>query len=99
MSDGQLEIENQKSKIEDKKIVVSVKLYASLRRYRPEVAQGRAFACDLPGGATIGHLILEALRLPSEEVAIILVNGIQRNREWAPVDGDTVALWPPIAGG
>ncbi len=80
-------------------MLVHVKLYASLRRYRPEIALGQSFQCALPDEATVGHLIVEALGLPSQEVAIILVNGVYSNREQPLKDGDQVALWPPIAGG
>ncbi len=78
---------------------VLVKLYASLRRYRPEIALGQAFACTVPDKATVGQLALDALRLPAEEVAITLVNGVYRSRDYPLSDGDQVALWPPIAGG
>lgn len=80
-------------------MLVRVKLYASLRRYRPEIALGQAFLCTLPDGSTVGHLIVDALGLPSQEVAIMLVNGVYSNREQLLKDGDQVALWPPIAGG
>jgi sulfur carrier protein len=80
-------------------MLIHVKLYASLRRYRPELALGQACDVDLPDGSTVEKLVLEELRLPSNEVAITLVNGIQQPRDCALNDGDTVALWPPIAGG
>lgn len=80
-------------------MIVHVKLYASLRRYRPELALGQACEVRLPEGATVERLILEEMRLPSKEVAIALVNGIQRQRDCVLKDGDTVAFWSPIAGG
>lgn len=78
---------------------VVVKLYASLRRYKPEIALGQAFHCTVPDRATVGQLALDTLHLPSEEVAITLVNGVYRTRDYPLSDGDRVALWPPIAGG
>ncbi|MEK7328676.1 MAG: MoaD/ThiS family protein, partial [Chloroflexota bacterium] len=60
---------------------------------------GHAFDCAVPDNATIGQLVLETLLLPSEEVAIALVNGMVSDRERLLKDGDQVALWPPIAGG
>ncbi len=80
-------------------MLVHVKLYASLRRYRPEIALGQSFLCTLPDETTVGHLIVDALGLPSQEVAIMLVNGVYSDREQLLQDGDQVALWPPIAGG
>lgn len=77
---------------------VHVKLYAGLRRYKPEVPLGTSFACIVPDDATVGRLF-EELALPAEIVAITLVNGMQRDREYVLRAGDRVALWPPIAGG
>ena len=78
---------------------VHVKLYASLRRYRPELAIGQAFECAVPDAITVGHLVDGVLRLPVAEVAIVLVNGVHSDRERPLSDGDQIALWPPIAGG
>jgi len=78
---------------------VHVKLYASLRRYRPELAIGQAFECAVPDDITVGHLVDRVLRLPNAEVAIVLVNGVHSERERPLSDGDQIALWPPIAGG
>ena len=81
-------------------MLVHVKLYASLRRYRPEIALGHSFPCALADEATtVGHLIVDTLGLPSQEVAIALVNGMYSDRGRPLKDGDQVALWPPIAGG
>lgn len=78
---------------------VYVKLYASLRRYRPGLAIGQSFACLVPEDATVGHLLSEVLGLPGREVAIALVNGMLRGDEYRLSDGDQIAFWPPIAGG
>lgn len=80
-------------------IEVHVKLYASLRRYRPGLAIGQPFACRIPESTTVGALYGEVLRLPATEVAIVLVNGVSRPREYPLSQGDSVSLWPPIAGG
>ena len=78
---------------------IHVKLYASLRRHRPELAIGQSFECAAPDDITVGHLIDGVLRLPNAEVAIVLVNGVHSERERPLSDGDQIALWPPIAGG
>ena len=78
---------------------VRVKLYASLRRYRPELRVGEAFECELPDGATIGDLVSWGLQLPDREAAITLVNGLYQARDYPLMDGDSVSIWPPIAGG
>jgi molybdopterin converting factor small subunit len=78
---------------------VHVKLYANLRRYRPELGIGETFACDVPDDTTVAYLSGEVLGLAREEVAIVLVNGVQRDGGHRLRDGDQVALWSPIAGG
>lgn len=80
-------------------MIVRVKLFASLRRYRPELTLGQTFACTAPDNSTVEKLIVEVLRLPLDEVAISLVNGVYRDRAFLLSDGDMVSLWPPIAGG
>ncbi len=79
-------------------MTIHVKLYAGLRRYKPEVPIGTSFACTLPKDLTLARLF-EELNLPSGIVAIALVNGIARDGEYILREDDQVALWPPIAGG
>lgn len=79
-------------------MIVHVKLYAGLRRFKPDVPLGASFACTLPKDLTLARLF-EELKLPSGIVAIALVNGIAREREYVLREDDQVALWPPIAGG
>lgn len=80
-------------------IDVQVKLYASLRRYRPGVALGQAFTCTVTEGTSVAQLVAETLELPPDVVAIVLVNGIQHSPEYPLSAGDQVALFPPVAGG
>jgi molybdopterin converting factor small subunit len=80
-------------------MIVHVKLYASLRRYRPGLALGQSLPCTVPDDMTVERLFTEVLGLPPDEVAIALVNGIQSDRDRRLSDGDAVAFWPPIAGG
>ena len=80
-------------------IRVHVKLYANLRRYRPDLGIGETFDCDIADGTTVAGLSGEVLGLAREEVAIVLVNGVQCDREHRLGAGDLVALWSPIAGG
>lgn len=80
-------------------IEVRVKLYASLRRYRPDQALGEAFACSVADETTVGQLLTEVLKLPPGVVAIALVNGIRRDHQERLSAGDEIALFPPMAGG
>jgi len=80
------------------KISVRVKLFATLRRYYPDLGIGAAMPVELPNGATIGQLI-ESLRLPAKEIKVVFVNGIVRGDEYALNDGDEVGVFPPVGGG
>jgi molybdopterin synthase sulfur carrier subunit len=79
-------------------ITVHVKLFATLRGYRPGLGLGEAFPVELPDGATVGQLV-RLLGLPEEEVKMIFVNGIVRDREHVLADGDELGIFPPVGGG
>ena len=79
-------------------ITVHVKLFATLRRARPDVPLGQAFALELPQGATVADLIRE-LALPDDEVKLIFVNALFRDREHVLAEGDEVGIFPPVGGG
>ena len=79
-------------------ITVHVKLFATLRQARPDVPLGQAFPLDLPEGATMADLIRE-LALPDEEVKLIFVNALFRDRDYVLSEGDEVGIFPPVGGG
>jgi molybdopterin synthase sulfur carrier subunit len=77
---------------------VSVRLYATLRRHRPGLGLGEAFAVELPEGTTVGQLVA-SLGLPKEEVKVTFVNGLAQQADHPLVDGDQVGIFPPVGGG
>jgi molybdopterin synthase sulfur carrier subunit len=79
-------------------ITVQVKLFATLRRVRPNVPMGQSFPVELPQRATVADLIAE-LDLPEEEVKLVFVNA--HFREWDHVlsEGDEIGIFPPVGGG
>lgn len=82
---------------------VRVKLFATLTDYLPEEAKKtHQMELELPEEATIAQAI-DGLRLPPRLVHLVLVNGLYVGPEERATqclrDGDTLALWPPIAGG
>jgi molybdopterin synthase sulfur carrier subunit len=79
-------------------ITVHVKLFATLRRFRPELGLGEAFPVELPEGSTVGDLI-EHLALPKEEVRLIFVNAHFRELDYILADGDELGVFPPVGGG
>lgn len=79
-------------------IAVRVKLFATLRRTRPGLGIGEAFPVEAPAETTVGRLI-ERLGLPQEQVKLVFVNGIARDRDHVLADGDVVGIFPPVGGG
>ena len=77
---------------------VKVRLYATLRRYRPELGHGEAASFDLPEGATLRDL-LAAIGIPPTETKQCFVNAVSQELDHAIHDGDEVGVFPPIAGG
>jgi len=79
-------------------ITVRVKLFATLRSYRPGLKLGEALAVDLPAGATVQQL-LEGLGVPTGEVKLIFVDGLVREMRHVLADDDELGIFPPVGGG
>lgn len=83
---------------------ITFKLYASLSEYLPaDRRQGNVLTLDdVADGTTILQLI-EPYGLPVKLVHLVLVNGVfippEQRAERVLVDGDVLAIWPPVAGG
>ena len=82
---------------------ITFKLYASLTEYLPaEARSGNAVQLDLPEGSTIAPAV-EPYGLPMKLAHLVLVNGSfvppEARATRALVEGDVLAIWPPIAGG
>jgi molybdopterin converting factor small subunit len=74
---------------------ITVKLFANLRKYGKEKLRMK-----VPRGTTLNKVI-KLGNIPKEEgKLIILVNGIpQWDRKYVVKANDTVAIFPPLAGG
>ena len=82
---------------------ITFKLFASLTDYLPPAArQGNIIELDVASDASISQII-EPFGLPPKLVHLVLVNGAYVEPEHrlsrTLVDGDVLAIWPPIAGG
>jgi molybdopterin synthase sulfur carrier subunit len=81
---------------------VTLKLYALLSDYLPDSAVGNEVELDLAADLT-PHQLIDQYRVPRELAHLVLCNGVYV----APADrdkpvireGDTIAVWPPVAGG
>ena len=82
---------------------ITFKLYASLTDYLPpEARRGNRVELDVAPDATIDQII-EPYGLPMKLVHLVLVNGVYVPPEARAtrtfIEGDVLAIWPPIAGG
>lgn len=82
---------------------ITFKLFASLGDYLPaSVRPANEMPLPVQEGATISQVI-EPFGLPPKLVHLVLVNGKyiapDQRATHALVDGDVLAIWPPIAGG
>ena len=82
---------------------ITLKLFASLTDYLPTAEKyTNQVALDITPDTTIGELV-ERYRLPPKQVHLVLVNGSyiapEHRASKTLVEGDVLAIWPPIAGG
>ena len=80
------------------KILVNVRLFVTLRRYYPKLDIGEAMPVELDKGATVADLI-KHLRLPTDIVKAVIVDGVVRGEDHLLADGDEVNMFPPVGGG
>jgi len=77
---------------------VKVQLYAILAKYLPSNAENKTAILELAEGTTVKG-ILEELKIPEAMPKILLVNGRNTELDKVVVEGDTISIFPPIAGG
>jgi sulfur carrier protein ThiS len=82
---------------------ITFKLYASLGEYLPaDKRRGNEMPLTVAEGATV-QSVIEPFGLPAKLVHLVLVNGHYIAPADRPskvlVEGDVLAIWPPIAGG
>lgn len=77
---------------------IKLKLFATFREFLPEKNDGHSSELELDPGTRVENVI-DTLHLPKDIPKIILINGIQKTSEEILQDGDTLSIFPPIAGG
>ncbi len=82
---------------------ITLKLFATLEKYLPTNRGGHNEAVvDVPDGAS-GWDVLRQFGVPREEVHMALVDGLYLAPEELESvklkEGQTLAVWPPVAGG
>ncbi len=84
-------------------IRVTLKLYASLGKYLPPgCGLDHAVSVEVPAGTTMTDLVAK-FSVPEVACFLVLVNGVflppSQRASAHFADGDTIAIWPPVAGG
>ncbi len=82
---------------------ITFKLYASLGEFLPaDRRRGNEMTLEVAEGSTVLGVI-EPFNLPMKLVHLVLINGHyippEQRATRALVEGDVLAIWPPIAGG
>jgi molybdopterin synthase sulfur carrier subunit len=77
---------------------VNVHVFATLRRYVPELGIGQVLEMDVDPGTTLAD-IQDRLGLPDKEVKVVMRNGLQAELSDTVLDGDRIAFIPAVAGG
>lgn len=81
---------------------IEFKLFASLIEYLPANASKHSVSFDVPEGTTI-YDVIDRFKVPRSKAHLVILNGVyvhfaDRN-SYKLQEGDTLALWPPVAGG
>jgi molybdopterin converting factor small subunit len=79
-------------------IQIKIKLFFDLAEYLPPGSKNRTTYISLDDGTTVQGL-LEVLGLPPQMPKSILVNGVRADSETELQESDSVAIFPPMAGG
>jgi sulfur carrier protein ThiS len=83
-------------------IRITLKLFALLSGYLPDGATRNQVELSVPANSTPTS-IMSSLRLPIALCALVVINGtfvhVADRATRRLVDGDVLAIWPPIAGG
>lgn len=81
---------------------ITLKLYASLSQYLPGDSVKHSTKLEITSSDT-AFSILDRFNVPKEKVHLVLLNGVYLYPEERITsnisDGDTLAVWPPVAGG
>ncbi|MGU9957695.1 MAG: MoaD/ThiS family protein [Arenicellales bacterium WSBS_2016_MAG_OTU3] len=81
---------------------INLKLYASLAQHLPAGAYRNAVKIEIPHKASL-NWIIDHYNVPRELAHLVLVNGVyacDTDRDTFILnEDDTLAIWPPVAGG
>ena len=79
-------------------MIVTVVLYAGLSQYLPPGAENRRAALDLPDGCCVRDA-LARLEIPADVPRILVLDGTVTTEDAVLRAGQTLGVFPPLAGG
>lgn len=74
-------------------MIITVKLFATLRNYNDKI-----MTIEVLENATVMEVALQ-VKLPIEEIAIIMINGRSCKLDATLKENDTLAFFPAVGGG
>jgi len=77
---------------------ITLKLFATFRRYLPPEAKGSACLLEVPAGSSVAD-VLHRFEVPTDGAAVLLVNGRTADPGQVLEEGDALAAFPAMAGG
>jgi sulfur-carrier protein len=80
------------------KMQIEVRLFATLRRYMPEIKETGWIMMEMADGTTIADL-MDKLEIPADEIKVVMRNFRQADLADQLSDGDRVAFIPAVGGG
>ncbi len=79
-------------------MAIEVRLFATLRRYAPDLGIGEPLQIEITKNTTARD-VLRQLGIPEEDVKIVMRNNRQVELDTVLEDGDRVAFIPAVGGG
>ena len=77
---------------------VCIRLLSTYRKYLPSDAQGASYSLEVPAATRIEELRTQ-LPVSSDEDQVVLINGRTPVPGQLLEEGDTIAVFPSMAGG
>jgi len=77
---------------------VEVRLFANLGKLLPSKPKNNKTTVIIRKGSTVDQLLAK-LKIPSDMTNVIMINGHQSDKNTVLNEGDTISIYPPIAGG
>ena len=85
-----------------KTMKITLKLYATLGEYLPAGSEKHRTVLDISDEET-AYTAIDRCHVPRKRAHLVLLNGIYLSPEQCEQptlkEGDTLAVWPPVAGG